>query len=175
VLEPDVLPLMSSCMSAGEQAEVQASMAYAGQTLKAASSQARVYFDIGHSGWLGVGEAADRLIGAQVATTADGIATNTSNYNRTADEVTYAEAVLNAVGAPQLRAVIDTSRNGDGPFGAEWCDPPGRAVGQGSTTETGRPLIDAFLWTKPPGEADGCAAAAGQFVPQLAYDMAVDR
>src|SRR5690606_25888829 len=40
------------------------------------------------------------------------------------------------------------------------------------TTETGDPMIDAFLWIKLPGEADGCIAAAGQFVPQRAYEMA---
>ena len=53
-------------------------------------------------------------------------------------------------------------------------DPPGRMIGQPSTTDTGNPTIDAFLWTKLPGEADGCIAPAGQFVPQAAYDMAVD-
>ena len=83
ILEPDVLPLMTNCMSQAEQQETQQSMAYAGQRLKAASSQARVYFDIGHSGWLSPGEAANRLIGAQIASSADGISSNVSNYNWT--------------------------------------------------------------------------------------------
>lgn len=47
-------------------------------------------------------------------------------------------------------------------------------IGRPSTTDTGNPLIDAFIWTKLPGEADGCIAPAGQFVPQAAYDMAVN-
>jgi endoglucanase len=174
VMEPDVLPLMSNCMSQAEQAEVQASMAYAGQQLKAASSQARVYFDIGHSNWLGVSEAANRLLGAQVTTSADGIATNTSNYNWTADEVAFAKAVLNAIGASHLGAVVDTSRNGNGPLGSQWCDPPDRAIGQTSTDQTGDPQIDAFLWVKLPGEADGCIAPAGQFVPDAAYELAIN-
>ena len=38
VLEPDVLALMTNCLSAAQQAEVYASMAYAGKALKAASA-----------------------------------------------------------------------------------------------------------------------------------------
>ncbi|HZG05899.1 MAG TPA: glycoside hydrolase family 6 protein [Streptomyces sp.] len=174
IVEPDVLALMSNCQNASQQAETRASMAYAGKALKAASPAAKVYFDAAHSRWLRPAEMASRLVAAGIADSADGISTNVSNYNRTADEVAYAKAVLNAVGSPRLNAVIDTSRNGNGPAaGGEWCDPPGRAIGTPSTDSTGDPRIDAFLWVKLPGEADGCAAAAGRFVPQLAYDMAV--
>jgi endoglucanase len=172
VLEPDVLPIMSSCMTPDQQAQVQASMAYAGQALKAGSSQARVYFDIGHSNWLSPGVAAQRLLGAQVTANADGIATNVSNYRTTEDEIAFATAVLDAIGDPNLGAVIDTSRNGNGPFGDEWCDPPGRAVGPEPTTQAGNARIDAFLWVKLPGEADGCAGGAGQFIPDLAFELA---
>jgi endoglucanase len=35
------------------------------------------------------------------------------------------------------------------------------------------PILDAYLWIKLPGEADGCIAGAGQFVPQRAYDLAI--
>ncbi|MEV4661803.1 glycoside hydrolase family 6 protein [Micromonospora echinofusca] len=173
VLEPDVLPLMTSCQSAAQQAETRASMAYAGKRLKAGSAAARVYFDIGHSAWLAPGEAASRLLGADVANSADGISLNVSNYRRTADEVAYAKAVIAATGVSRLRAVVDTSRNGNGPAGSEWCDPAGRAIGTPSTTATGDSAIDAYLWVKLPGEADGCIAPAGQFVPQRAYDLAV--
>ncbi|MEH1098992.1 glycoside hydrolase family 6 protein [Micromonospora sp. CPCC 205561] len=173
VLEPDVLPLMTSCQNAAQQAETRASMAYAGKRLKAGSAAAKVYFDIGHSAWLSPGEAASRLLGADIANSADGISLNVSNYRRTADEVAYAKAVIAATGVSRLRAVVDTSRNGNGPAGSEWCDPAGRAIGTPSTTATGDPAIDAYLWVKLPGEADGCIAAAGQFVPQRAYDLAV--
>jgi endoglucanase len=175
VLEPDVLPLMSSCQSASEQAATQASMAYAAQALKAGSSQARVYMDIGHSQWLSVGDAAGRLMGAQVTANADGIAVNTSNYNFTGDEVAFATSVLNAIGDPSLGFVVDTSRNGNGPLDPpqpnDWCDPPGRAVGQEPVLNP-VPRADAFLWVKLPGEADGCAGSAGQFIPDLAYELA---
>jgi endoglucanase len=173
VLEPDALAIMTNCMDANEQAEVQASMAYAGQRLKATSPQVKVYFDIGHDAWLSADEAANRLRGAQVSSSADGIAVNVSNYRSTPGLISYAKSIIAAIGDSSLRAVIDTSRNGNGPSGSEWCDPPGRATGTWSTTETGDPMIDAFLWVKPPGEADGCIAAAGQFVPQRAYELAM--
>ncbi|MFL6120713.1 glycoside hydrolase family 6 protein [Actinophytocola sp.] len=172
VLEPDVLALMTDCQNATQQAETRSSLAYAGKRLKAGSAQAKVYFDIGHSAWLSSGEAANRLRAADIANSADGISTNVSNYRTTAAEVSYAKAVLAGLGDTRLHAVIDTSRNGNGPAGNEWCDPAGRRIGTPSTTETGDPRIDAFLWVKLPGEADGCIAIAGQFVPQRAYELA---
>jgi endoglucanase len=172
VLEPDVLALMTSCQTPAEQAQTSSAMAYAGRKLKAGSAQAAVFFDIGHSAWLSPAEAAARLRAADVSGSADGIATNVSNYRTTADEVAFDKAVLSAVGDPRLRAVVDTSRNGNGPAGSEWCDPGGRAIGTPSTTDTGDAKIAAFLWVKLPGEADGCIAPAGQFVPQRAYELA---
>jgi cellulase/cellobiase CelA1 len=41
------------------------------------------------------------------------------------------------------------------------------------TTSTGAATVDAFVWAKPPGEADGCAAAAGTFTPDLVYQLAM--
>ena len=173
VLEPDVLPLMTNCQNAQQQAETRSSMAYAGKRLKAGSAQAKVFFDIGHSAWLSPTEAAARLRAADISNSADGISTNVSNYRFTSDEVAYAKNILAALGDSRLRAVIDTSRNGKGPLGSEWCDPAGRKIGTASTTETGDSQIAAFLWVKLPGEADGCIAGAGQFVPQRAYELAI--
>ncbi|RKR91489.1 endoglucanase [Micromonospora pisi] len=173
VLEPDVLAQMSSCQNASQQAETRASMAYAGKKLKAASAQAKVYFDAAHSAWLAPAEMASRLVAADIANSADGISLNVSNYRTTAESVTYGKNVIAATGISRLKIVVDTSRNGNGPAGAEWCDPPGRAIGTPSTTNTGDAAVDAYLWVKLPGEADGCIAGAGQFVPQRAYDLAV--
>jgi endoglucanase len=173
ILEPDVLPLMSNCQNASQQAETKASMAYAGKKLKSGSGQAKVYFDIGHSNWLAPAEAASRLQGADISNSADGISTNVSNYRTSAAEISFAKSVLQSVGNSRLQAVVDTSRNGKGPLGSEWCDPSGRAVGTPSTTSTGDPQIAAFLWIKLPGESDGCIAPAGQFVPQRAYELAL--
>ncbi|MEU4770342.1 glycoside hydrolase family 6 protein [Actinosynnema sp. NPDC023794] len=173
VLEPDVLPIMSNCQNADQQAQTRASMAYAGKKLKSGSGQAKVYYDIGNSAWLSPAEAANRLRAADISNSADGIASNVSNYRSTPDEVNYTKNILNALGDGRLTAVIDTSRNGNGPLGTEWCDPAGRAIGTPSTTNTGDSRIAAFLWVKLPGEADGCIAPAGQFVPQRAYDLAI--
>ncbi|GAA1295971.1 glycoside hydrolase family 6 protein [Saccharothrix xinjiangensis] len=173
VLEPDVLPIMSNCQNADQQSQTRASMSYAGKKLKAGSSQAKVYYDIGNSAWLSPSEAANRLRAADISNSADGISTNVSNYRTTSDEVNYAKAILNAIGDGRLMAVVDTSRNGNGPLGEEWCDPAGRAIGTPSTTSTNDSRIAAFLWVKVPGEADGCIAQAGQFVPQRAYDLAI--
>lgn len=71
---------------------------------------------------------------------------------------------------PTTHYLIDTSRNGRGPWdpatstfpgypeGAdkqEWCNPPGRGLGVRPTLDTGIELVDAFLWIKVPGESDG--------------------
>ncbi|GAA2522756.1 glycoside hydrolase family 6 protein [Winogradskya humida] len=173
ILEPDVLSLMTTCLTTAQQAEVYTSIAYAGKTLKAASAQAKVYFDAGHSAWLAPAEIASRLVRADIANSADGISVNVSNYRTTAESTTYVRNVIAATGVSRLKGVIDTSRNGNGPAGSEWCDPAGRAIGTPSTNQVADPILDAYLWIKLPGESDGCIGPAGQFVPQRAYDLAM--
>jgi endoglucanase len=93
--------------------------------------------------------------------------------------------------------VIDTSRNGQGPWTPTasypdpqvWCNPPGRGVGLRPTASTGVPLLDAYLWVKTPGESDGACnrgiaggtvdpewgfvdPAAGDWFPQQALQLA---
>jgi endoglucanase len=173
VLEPDVLAIMTSCLNASQQDEVYTSMAFAGKALRSASSQAKVYFDIGHSAWLSPADAAARLNRADIANSGDGVSVNVSNYRSTAESTNYLRDVISATGNARLKGVIDTSRNGNGPAGSEWCDPGGRAIGTPSTTVTSDSVVAAYLWIKLPGEADGCLAGAGQFVPQRAYDLAL--
>ncbi|MGW2560771.1 glycoside hydrolase family 6 protein [Streptomyces sp. NPDC001514] len=173
ILEPDSIAL-ADCLSDSERAARYASLARAGRTLKAANPKAKVYFDAGHSGWNSAPEQAAQLRAAGVANSGDGIFTNVSNFHRTADEARYAREVLAALGGPaRLGAVIDTSRNGNGPpEPGTWCDPEGRALGRTPTTETGESRIDAYLWIKLPGESDGCKGEAGTFTPDYAYDLA---
>jgi endoglucanase len=76
----------------------------------------------------------------------------------------YADNVGKAVG-PLIHFVIDTSRNGRGSWAPKpgttykdpqtWCNPPDRGLGLRPTTRTGKPLVDAYLWIKIPGESDG--------------------
>jgi endoglucanase len=65
---------------------------------------------------------------------------------------------------PSIRFVVDTSRNGLGPWDypegvypahEDWCNPPDRGLGLRPDTTTGVPLVDAYLWIKVPGESDG--------------------
>ncbi len=72
---------------------------------------------------------------------------------------------------PTTHFVIDTSRNGNGPWQPpsdvypdpqDWCNPPDRALGIQPTADTGSDLLDAYLWIKIPGESDGeCARGLG--------------
>lgn len=173
VVEPDALSLQT-CLNAQQAADRDGAIAAAGATVHKADPNARVYFDAGNSAWNSPSVQAQRLKAADVATSANGIVSNVSNFRTTADEVNYDEQVLDALGNPSgLHIVVDTSRNGNGP-GNTWCDPAGRALGQSPTANTGNPLVDAYLWIKGPGQADGCAAAAGSFVPQIAYGLIAD-
>lgn len=172
ILEPDSLALLT-CLNASEITARSNALSSAVSTIKSANPNAKVYLDGGHSAWNAAPVAADRLKAAGVAQS-DGFYTNVSNYRFTADEVAFGKSLLAALGNPaNLHQVIDVSRNGNGPSGGQWCDPAGRKVGQDPTLNTGEATVDAFLWAKLPGEADGCAGSAGQFVPDLAYRLAL--
>ena len=170
VLEPDALAL-NGCAGSERNDAINDAVV----TIKQECSSCQVYLDAGHSNWVSAPDMADRLQDAGVFQ-ADGLATNVSNYNTTAAEEAYGQAVLAELGnRPDLGQVIDVSRNGNGPApGGEWCDPAGRAVGVDPTTDTGIGHVDALLWVKVPGEADGCIAGAGQFVPDQAYELATN-
>ncbi len=67
-------------------------------------------------------------------------------------------------GAVLTHFVVDSSRNGQGPWvppagvysdPQDWCNPPARGLGTRPTANTGNPLLDAYLWVKVPGESDG--------------------
>lgn len=170
LLEPDSLALQS-CLDATALAERNNALAAAVTVIKASNPNAKVYLDGGHSSWNPAAEAARRLRAAGVGA-ADGFYSNVSNFRLTANEIAFGKSVLAALGDARLHQVIDTSRNGAGPLGSEWCDPAGRRIGAAPTTDTGEATVDAFLWAKPPGEADGCRARAGTFVPDLAFELA---
>jgi endoglucanase len=227
---------------------------YAVDKLKA-NPGTSVYLDGTHSGWLGAGDAADRLYQAGVLH-ADGFFLNVSNYVvnprlekygtwvakciwfgdpgsgswgaghfeycasqyfspnglvNPSDFSTwvytdqwYADNVESQTWVPYpgnaglKHFVIDTSRNGQGPWTPpigvypdpqDWCNPPDRGLGVHPTVDTGIPLLDAYLWIKIPGESDGeCTRglgptgtvdpewgivdpAAGQWFPEMALDL----
>lgn len=221
---------------------------YAVDKLKA-NPDTRVYLDATHSGWLGAGDAADRLIQAG-ALRANGFFLNVSNYELNSHLEKYGAWVSKCIAFGSNPAswgkghtewcasqyspanpndfstwgltdqwyadnvesqtwwystsalkhfVIDTSRNGQGPWTPTtiypdpmtWCNPPDRGLGVRPTAGTGNELLDAYLWVKVPGESDGeCTRGlgpagqtvdpewgqidppAGQWFPAMALDLA---
>jgi endoglucanase len=82
----------------------------------------------------------------------------------------FADTGLTRDPSGQAHFVIDTSRNGQGPWtpttsypdAQDWCNPPGRGLGLKPTANTGNDFIDAYLWVKIPGESDGeCTRGLG--------------
>lgn len=219
---------------------------YAVDKLKA-NPGTSVYLDGTHSGWLGAGDAADRLIQAGVGD-ADGFFLNVSNYRLNSHLEKYGTWVSKCIAFASNPAswgnghsewcasqyfpanpndfstwvltdqwytdnvesqtwwysesvlkhfVIDTSRNGQGPWtpstsypdAQDWCNPPDRGLGVRPTANTGVALLDAYLWVKIPGESDGeCTRGlgptgtvdpewgivdpgAGQWFPEMALDL----
>ena len=129
---------------------------------------ALVYIDIGHSNWLS-SEEASKLINKVTNDKVRGFAVNVSNYRATQESMNWALQLCEH--RPNDYFVIDTSRNGNGPHGNDWCNPPGRALGTPPTCDSNEEKCDAFLWIKIPGESDGKAnkgPRAGRFWGEMA-------
>jgi endoglucanase len=148
VLEPDALALID-CLDAEGWASRLDLLGYAIDTIGA--SGGLVYVDAGHAAWVDSTEMATRLLDAGVDR-ASGFALNVSNFRTTEDSAAYGDAIHALTDA---RFVVDTSRNGLGPDGEVWCNPPGRALGMPPTTAPNLANADALLWIKAPGESDG--------------------
>jgi len=149
ILEPDSLGLSVSC---GDGDQRVAEIATAIEKLQTnGTKNVAIYLDGGHSTWVGAEVQADLLNRAGVSKVR-GFATNVSNFNATADEVTYAETVSSLTGDSHY--VIDTGRNGNGTNGV-WCNPDGRKLGDTPTAIDDGTAHDANLWIKNPGESDG--------------------
>lgn len=177
VLEPDALGHFQECLSDEQKAERMFLLSDAVKVLRQ-NPQTAVYLDAGHARWVKAPEMAERLKMAGVQH-AHGFALNVSNYVSTEENMTYGRELSGLVGGKSF--VIDTSRNGAGPYEdaktveEAWCNPPGRKIGQPPTTETGDELCQAFLWLKRPGESDGeCSGGprAGAFWKERALEMA---
>ena len=179
ILEPDAIPqAVAGCLSASARAERYALLRFAARTLSA-RPRAVVYLDAGNPGWIKPPSRLVRPLRSAGAEAADGLALNVSNFYRTATTLRYGLALSRAIGNAHF--VIDTSRNGNGPGaddrgGPAWCNPPGRALGEAPTTNTGHQLVDAYLWVKVPGVSDGTcrpgAPRAGEWWPEHALELA---
>lgn len=171
ILEPDALAGMD-CLDEAGQRERLGLLAGAVSRL-AAQPGAVVYLDAGNTVWQAPQEMAQRLAAAGVAQ-ARGFALNVSNFRTTPDNLVYGRAISRLIGDKPF--VIDTGRNGAGPSpDGAWCNPPGRALGEEPTTDTGDPVVDAYLWIKPPGDSDGTCQGgppSGTWWPEYALGLA---
>jgi endoglucanase len=170
VLEPDAVA-GAGCLNAQQQSERFAMLRDAVGVLKDAG--AFVYLDAGNSSWMSASVMADRLRQSG-ADRADGFALNVSNFFSTKDNVAFGNDLSKRLGGKHY--IIDTSRNGNGGTSSkQWCNPAGQALGAAPTTNTGYPLVDAFMWIKVPGESDGTCnggPAAGKWWPEYALGLA---
>ncbi|KAA0909479.1 glycoside hydrolase family 6 protein, partial [Streptomyces apricus] len=174
VLEPDAVAQALAGCDRVVPKERYALLAYAVDRLKQ-QANTRVYLDAGNSAWHpDPARLVEPLVRSGIAR-ADGFALNVSNFQTDAAGSEYGGKLSAALDGKHF--VLDSSRNGNGPFtGAEpWCNPPDRALGMPPTTATGAPLIDAYLWVKRPGESDGTCRGgppAGQWWPSYALELA---
>ncbi|MFJ9103440.1 glycoside hydrolase family 6 protein [Streptomyces sp. NPDC102405] len=177
ILEPDaVLHLVDGCTKDEFHEERYDLLTGAIEKLKSLKNT-KVYLDAGNAGWGHPDEIFEPLKWAGIAK-ADGFSVNVSNFYSTQDSIAYGKQLSAKVGNKHF--VIDTSRNGNGPYkdgdeNERWCNPPGRALGETPTTKTADPLVDAYLWVKRPGESDGeCKGGpkAGEWWPTYALKLA---
>ncbi|MEV5161218.1 glycoside hydrolase family 6 protein [Streptomyces sp. NPDC053728] len=177
VLEPDaLLHLVDGCTPQELHEERYDLLKGAVERLKQQPGTT-VYMDAGNAGWQSPDALFEPLRRAGIAA-ADGFAVNVSNFQTTGASKDFGKRLSAKVGGKPF--VVDTSRNGNGPYtggdpGESWCNPPGRALGESPTTDTGDELVDAYLWVKRPGESDGdCKGGpkAGDWWPEYALGLA---
>jgi endoglucanase len=177
VLEPDALAQLDACLDENGQRTRLDLLRYATEQLAAQAPNTWTYHDAGNSGWVAADVMAQRMDVAGLAE-AHGFSINVSNYKTTEDAVAYSESVNGSLSSQYGYTrpfVVDTSRNGNGPLGDEWCNPSGRMLGT-PPREGGDSGAELLLWVKVPGDSDGqCGMApdipAGQFSPDIAMRL----
>jgi cellulose 1,4-beta-cellobiosidase len=193
ILEPDSLPNVVTNTGV-EKCALSAnvyknSIAYA--IAKLSLPNVHIYLDGAHAGWLGwegnrenmADVVKEVLVMAGGTNRIRGLATNVSNYNAlagdygtklepstpTPNELVYIQKMSETLakkGITNKKFLIDTSRNGRGDMRTKWgnwCNIRGAGLGERPRVSP-LPLLDAYVWVKPPGESDGTAdPAAARF------------
>ncbi|MFI2613381.1 glycoside hydrolase family 6 protein [Streptomyces sp. NPDC018584] len=175
ILEPDaVLHMVDNCTP--EQFHEERYDLLKGAITKLKSlKNTKVYLDAGNAGWQNPDSLWEPLKRSGVEQ-ADGFSVNVSNFQTTEASTEFGKKLSAKIGGKPF--VIDTGRNGNGPYDKgkdPWCNPPGRALGETPTTKTDDPLVDAYLWVKRPGESDGTCRGgpkAGEWWPEYALGLA---
>ncbi|MFJ2111401.1 MULTISPECIES: glycoside hydrolase family 6 protein [unclassified Streptomyces] len=177
ILEPDALLHLVDGCTPDEFHEERYDLLKGAITRLKRQPATTVYLDAGNAGWQTPDALFEPLQWAGIAD-ADGFSVNVSNFYPTDASKDFGKRLSAKVGGKPF--VIDTSRNGNGPYtkgdpGENWCNPPGRALGERPTIQTGDPLVKAYLWIKRPGESDGdCKGGpkAGDWYEEYALGLA---
>jgi len=169
IFEPDAIP--HSTMMTQAQRKKRLSLMKKAIKILTEESSALIYIDIGHSNWLSA-EEAGTLFNQVYVEGVSGYSINVSNFRTNKESMRWGGQVGDY--ALVSNFVVDTSRNGNGPYGNNWCNPPGRCLGTAPTLNTHNENCDAFLWIKVPGESDGTCnngPRAGRFWPEYAREL----
>ncbi|KAB2569251.1 putative cellobiohydrolase ii protein [Lasiodiplodia theobromae] len=190
VIEPDSLANLVTNLNVAKCANAadayKESVTYAIKQLNL--DNVAMYLDAGHAGWLGwpanqqpTADLFNQLYkDAGSPKAVRGLATNVSNYNAwsiaTCPSYTQGSTIcdekrfINALG-PLLDAgiahfIVDQGRSGKQPTAQEqwgdWCNVKDTGFGMRPTTETDDALLDAIVWVKPGGEADGTSDTSAE-------------
>ena len=149
VVEPDGLSdIVRGCLSAAQSTQRYQLLQFAMKTL-GALPKARVYLDAGNPGMFGDPYALAGPLKRAGVQYGRGFSANVSNFQWTSVVVSWSQHLEGDLGG-KLEAVVDTSRNGNGPYTGpltpQWCNPPGRAAGPAPRLDPGPAGIDAYLW-----------------------------
>nr|AEH95579.1 cellulobiohydrolase C16 [Orpinomyces sp. Y102] len=140
-----------------------------------AMSNVSVYLDAAHGKWLGgvtdkVAAVIKEILSNAPNGKIRGVSTNVSNYQPVASEYSYHQKLassLSAVGISDIHFIVDTGRNGVDITEAfskteTWCNFIGTGFGERpkGNPNPGMPLLDAYMWLKTPGEADGSSTGS---------------
>jgi endoglucanase len=140
-----------------------------------------VYLEAGYSDANGPRYTA-RVLNASGVRRIRGFYTNDTHLNWTIKEIRWAKKISRLTHGAHF--IVNTAQNGNGPKrnphpvtqgNEDLCNPPGRALGPPPTTATGFALVDALLWTSPPGNSSGrCngGPSSGTFWPARAIGLA---
>lgn len=132
-----------------------------------------VYIDL--SMWVSPDLTAQSLTWSDIVNKVAGFACNVSGYKPLHDVKHWANQVSSLTKLPY---VVDTSRNGQGTAGEEWCNPKAQGLGIVPQIIGGGSNMFAALWIKAPGESDGeCNGGprAGEFYVQQALQLVKSR
>lgn len=178
VVEPDGLPdIVRGCLDPGQATQRYQLLRYAMRKLGSLPG-ARVYLDAGNPGMFSDPAPLAGPLEQAGVRYGRGFSANVSNFQWTDYVVGWSQQLERDLGG-RVSAVVDTSRNGNGPYtgpqSPQWCNPPGRATGPAPTLDPHAVGIDAYLWIKNPWASDGpCHGGppAGQVWVQYTLSLA---